>query len=295
MTDGDNHNHSTGTSGTGMVAFDGIDTNKQGSGNGSGSGSGNESDKNMHGWGCGGGGMYAYLISLPLLMRMGVSVVAALVLVGITEAVHSNGGGGGGGGGGVTPVPVPVPVPPSAPGSPTPAPTPTYGTCTGKSASLSQSQCDAWQDLWRGTGGDTTWLYCNTNSFLLDPCSCSYTSPGGHGSGVTCSSTAITFLSLSSLGMTGTLPSSLSALTGLTYFHVACNALTGQLPNLDYSSIVKGGDGHCYVGGPNSGFPCGSGQGAHTSGNTNLICPKDANGFTFSATSAGCYGTCTSN
>ena len=87
--------------------------------------------------------------------------------------------------------------------------------------------------------------------------------------------------------------SSLSALTDLTVFQVACNALTGQLPNLDYSAIAKGGTYNCYVGGPNSGNPCGSGQGAHTSGNAEFICPKDASGFEFSGTTAGCYGTCT--
>jgi hypothetical protein len=170
--------------------------------------------------------------------------------------------------------------------------TPQYGTCIGQSATLATSQCNAWQDLWHGTGGSTTWHGCNTSSYLLDPCSCSYTSTSGGPFGVACSGASITKLHLTYLGMTGTLPSSLSALTDLTQILLHCNGLSGQLPDLNYNAVAEAAS--CYIGGSGASGGCASGQGTHTSGNTGSICPADG-GFTFSNSQTGCFGTCTSS
>ena len=47
--------------------------------------------------------------------------------------------------------------------------------CTGISMGLAEAECDAWVDLYDGTGGNTTWTHCSGNR--LDPCACSTNSP----------------------------------------------------------------------------------------------------------------------
>jgi hypothetical protein len=74
----------------------------------------------------------------------------------------------------------------------------TYGVCTGTSSSLTTAQCNAWQDLYHATGG-SAWNYCNSSSYLLDPCSCSYDS--NIGAGVKCSPCCIRGLGLPGIGL----------------------------------------------------------------------------------------------
>ena len=65
---------------------------------------------------------------------------------------------------------------------------------------LYRSQCNARQNPWHGTGGNTIWLHCNTASYLLDPCSCQRAIPDSQIIGVTCAGMSITKLLLPHLG-----------------------------------------------------------------------------------------------
>ena len=45
--------------------------------------------------------------------------------------------------------------------------------CTGSSSTgLADAECDAWVDLYAGTGGQSWWPSCSDK--LLDPCACGY-------------------------------------------------------------------------------------------------------------------------
>ena len=90
--------------------------------------------------------------------------------------------------------------------------------------------------------------------------------------------------------MTGSLPASLSAMTGLTGFQVQCNELSGSLPpDLPYEAMAS--SEVCDVGGPDQ---CASDNyGPHTSGNK-WVCGEynKSISFAFANTDTGCFASC---
>ena len=125
---------------------------------------------------------------------------------------------------------------PSAPSSKPPAPaphskpsSPSFKLCTGKSSKLSPKQCKAWQNFWDSTDG-SHWAGCNSSSSKTDPCSCGSPSMSYN---ITCSpsGTSITNLTLDQNQLTGTIPSSISALTDLQFLDLYQNKLTGTIPS----------------------------------------------------------------
>ena len=112
---------------------------------------------------------------------------------------------------------------------------PTGGRCGGASAALDPAECAAWKALHARTGG-TAWSVCAAH--FTDPCSCE---------GVTCADdgghvTHITSLALPSVGMLGTLPEELTALTQLQLLNLSHNQLFGVAPTLPFGSYTAGCD-----------------------------------------------------
>ena len=103
--------------------------------------------------------------------------------------------------------------------------------CFGQSRVLAVEQCAAWVQIYDATSGDA-WAAkaCGSSSssskFRTDPCSCA---------GVTCERKTIVSIELASMGLTGTLPPSVSKLTNLRTFEVQGNTLRGKLPDLPKS------------------------------------------------------------
>ena len=108
-----------------------------------------------------------------------------------------------------------------------------------------------WLSQYSSTGGNSTWNACRENR--LSPCACEeefshlqvvcgtriFTSDDDDNDGGG-SQFAIRKLALTGLGMVGTLPASLSALTHLETFLIDCNELHGRLPKLQYYQIENG-------------------------------------------------------
>ena len=111
----------------------------------------------------------------------------------------------------------------------------TADTCTGSSAGLPPSECNAWGALYDATVG-TNWTQCRGSR--PDPCRCA-TDYGK----VTCSKDAagnnhITGIALTSggnappFGLSGTLPEELTNLTALTFLDLSFNEhLYGSTPS----------------------------------------------------------------
>jgi hypothetical protein len=101
-----------------------------------------------------------------------------------------------------------------------------YGTslpCTGASSTLAPSQCAAWQELFDSTFGSAKGCTGTRNS----PCDCT--------EGVHCNGTDIQTITLGQINLQGTIPSSISELTGLQVFELGYNNISGSIP----SSIMK--------------------------------------------------------
>jgi len=138
-----------------------------------------------------------------------------------------------------------------------------YVVCSGKSLGMLQADCQAWQDLYDATGGNTTWIECAT--LRADPCSC-VTDNGevacgaelSADDGVTAPALRLVTLGLQVNGLSGALPESLAKMTALTDIQLAGNAINvpnakrlgGKLPeSLPYDQYVgcglEGNDWAC--------------------------------------------------
>ena len=154
--------------------------------------------------------------------------------------------------------------------------------CTGASAALAPAQCAAWQSFFDGAFGAATGCTTSRN----DPC-------GACSQGVRCNGTNIEDITLGEINLRGTIPPSLSALSGLQVlelgfnhfsgtipssieqlrelrmFIVANNSLTGEVPNLQWDqfkilhgSCALGGSGNAYC----APLPAGAGSCAESWG-----------------------------
>ena len=94
------------------------------------------------------------------------------------------------------------------------------------------TECQALVDLYTATGG-ASWTDSPTNGWNQNDLPCTWT-------GVTCSGGKVTQLNLPSKNLSGSLPSSLSNLTGLTTLYLFSNQLTGTIPTLPTGLIVLG-------------------------------------------------------
>ena len=84
------------------------------------------------------------------------------------------------------------PLPPDSALCTGPEDRPPRCSCTGSSASLSQSECEWWINLFDTTGGSTQWSNCQSER--TDPCACSYSFSASDGYGVYCTGEHITKL-----------------------------------------------------------------------------------------------------
>jgi hypothetical protein len=104
----------------------------------------------------------------------------------------------------------------------------TASTCTGKSRTLKSAECASYQDLFDATNGKG-WKSCSDSR--LDPCSCR----GDEYHQITCAtsgrSTTISQIVFDGNNLTGTIPSSLGAMTGLTELNLVQNNLRGTIPS----------------------------------------------------------------
>ena len=102
-------------------------------------------------------------------------------------------------------------------------------TCKEDSMELPSEQCNAWISLYDATGGER-WKDCS--SLRLNPCKCIL--EGGIPA-VTCDieedKAHISSLLLNNNSLTGSIPSSLSSLTGLKSLTFVGNYLTGSIPS----------------------------------------------------------------
>jgi CubicO group peptidase (beta-lactamase class C family) len=110
------------------------------------------------------------------------------------------------------------------------------GSCSGASAGLAASDCEAWKTLHASNGG-TEWLECSAH--FSDPCGCTER--------VTCSADGahITGLALGANSLEGEIPGDLAfgwKLPRLTKLDLSANALIGKLPSLPFSKYVDGCD-----------------------------------------------------
>lgn len=117
----------------------------------------------------------------------------------------------------------------------------TSETCTGNSAKLPASECQAWLDIWDHWNlGNIRNRGCAAGR--TDPCDsptcayCTYEGNDAHISGI----------DLGDRGLTGSIPVSISKLTRLSYLMLAANDLMGALPSLNYSQFQSCG-GSKYV------------------------------------------------
>lgn len=102
------------------------------------------------------------------------------------------------------------------------------GGCTGNSSALASRDCVAWRAFYDATGG-AYWSMSGVNS-RDDPCGrCNDLPEFGM---VECSGNRITSLYFYENNLTGTLPTALSNMTGLTYVSLLCNNLHGTIPEL---------------------------------------------------------------
>jgi hypothetical protein len=107
--------------------------------------------------------------------------------------------------------------------------------CTGTSAGLPLTECDAWIEFFDSNGG-AGWTYCSGNR--LDPCGCTGGSTRTANRTITCANSHITWLYLQDNNIHGTLPSSLSALTALVNLNLYNNNIGGTIP-LSLSEMTK--------------------------------------------------------
>jgi serine/threonine protein kinase len=152
-----------------------------------------------------------------------VGMAVLLVIVGCIAALRA--------GGHHKRQPTPTPPGPLAP-TPTPfapTPAPTLPACNGSSAKLSTGDCSSWQHfsrdpMYRKWAEGKCGVQVHT-----DPCSCTFYGDEK----VSCSNGRITSLSLAIQGLPPSrgIPEALLDLTGLTYFSVYSNQLVGSIPD----------------------------------------------------------------
>jgi hypothetical protein len=83
------------------------------------------------------------------------------------------------------------------------------------------------QAVYDGTGGPQ-WSFCS--AYRTDPCAC--TEDPSHGyCAIYCKDGHITDIILNKNGMKGSIPASVSQMTGLTYINWGVNALNGTIPD----------------------------------------------------------------
>jgi len=92
---------------------------------------------------------------------------------------------------------------------------------------ISPTECQVLVDIYTATGG-ASWTDSPTNGWNQNDLPCTWT-------GVTCSGGKVTQLNLGKKNMAGSLPSSLSNLTGLTILQLNENKLSGSIPTLPAS------------------------------------------------------------
>lgn len=120
--------------------------------------------------------------------------------------------------------------------------------CEGKSATLSEVDCQAWQDLFDSTGGSTTWVACT--ELRRDPCGC-LAANGEVACGLVADASGVSQLRILSLGLqvnglSGSLPPSLANMTALSDLQLEGNhiglpgsqGLGGVLPPLPFAHYV---------------------------------------------------------
>ena len=133
--------------------------------------------------------------------------------------------------------------------------------CTGKSASLPQAECEAWQEFYDSTGGPGWSVFCNDKRD--DPCSCtsgvgdpckggpsasagrrlieetSAGLPPWHepDAGVCCQNNHITQMAFALNNLTGPIPKSIKNMTELDNLSACGNKISGEIPDFPESLV----------------------------------------------------------
>ena len=120
---------------------------------------------------------------------------------------------------GPNPTNIPAPVAPSLP----PVNNNNASICNGANG-ISSTQCETLIRLYDSTNGDS-WTISTNWTMNSTPCDLTY-----GWLGITCSGGNVTSISLPSNSLTGTIPTEIGNLTGLTTLDLSGNAITGSIP-----------------------------------------------------------------